>query len=264
MDYWVKQHSNKPLFPELEWSKPENRLQAGKLAIIGGNVHGFAAPAEAYAYSSAAGIGTAKVLLPDALQKIVGNFIGTAEFATSTPSGSFSRSSVERMLDLAQWADGLLLAGDFGRNSETAIALETFIGKYDGPLIITKDAVDYFNSVTPDIDKTSYTLILTLEQLQKFSVAIGFNKAFTLGMDLVPLIRQLHEFTLACPVNLVVKQHATLAVAVAGQVSTTKLNVDMDIWRVKTASTASTWLIQHPTKPFEALTTAIAVLENKL
>ena len=41
-DYWHKQTSSKPLFPELIWSRPENRQLAGKLLIIGGNLHGFA------------------------------------------------------------------------------------------------------------------------------------------------------------------------------------------------------------------------------
>ena len=36
------------------------------------------------------------------------------------------------LLDLAQWADGVLLAGDIGRNSETTVLLETFMSKYHG------------------------------------------------------------------------------------------------------------------------------------
>ncbi len=85
---WLKQDHNHPLFPELLWSRPENRLHAGKLLIIGGNLHGFAAPATAFSAASKAGIGSQRVLLPDAIRKVVGNFMPEADFGTSTPSGS--------------------------------------------------------------------------------------------------------------------------------------------------------------------------------
>ncbi|MEK7153084.1 MAG: hypothetical protein AAB834_03995, partial [Patescibacteria group bacterium] len=83
-EFWQKQVPGKPLFPELEWSRPENRQMAGKLLIVGGNLHGFAAPAEAYALSLKAGIGTSRVLLPSAIQKVVGPSIENGEFAAST------------------------------------------------------------------------------------------------------------------------------------------------------------------------------------
>src|SRR5260221_160024 len=117
---WLRQ-TKEPLFPDLLWSRPENKRHAGKLLIVGGNANGFATPARAYSAAAKAGIGTAKVLLPAALQKTLGKSFAEAEFALSTPSGSFSRQALDSLLDSANWADGVLLAGDFGRNSETAI-----------------------------------------------------------------------------------------------------------------------------------------------
>ena len=46
--YWQKQTVSKPLFPDIDWNKPERRNQAGKLLIVGGNKLGFAAVAESY------------------------------------------------------------------------------------------------------------------------------------------------------------------------------------------------------------------------
>ena len=57
--YWHKQ-SDKPLFPELEWSRPENKQQAGKLLVIGGNKFGFVEPSEAFAAAEKAGVGNAR------------------------------------------------------------------------------------------------------------------------------------------------------------------------------------------------------------
>jgi hypothetical protein len=131
-DFWHKQTADKPLYPDMQWSRPENRLFAGKLLVIGGSVHGFAAAGEAYAQATKAGIGTARMYLPDALQKVLGRTFEAGEFGPATPSGSFSQRALAEALAMANWGDGTLLAGDLGRNSETAIFLEKFAAKYAG------------------------------------------------------------------------------------------------------------------------------------
>ena len=123
----MKQTSGTSAFPDLHWSRPENRLHAGKLLVIGGNLHGFAAPAEAYSEADKAGAGAVRVLLPDATQKLIGKFVPEAEYAPSTPSGSFAQLSLNEWLISSSWADHVLLAGDLSRNSETAIVIEKFL-----------------------------------------------------------------------------------------------------------------------------------------
>src|SRR2546421_5249379 len=114
--YWHKQTAEQALFPDLLWSRPETKKFAGKLLIVGGNAHSFVAPATAYTESTAAGAGTARVLLPDHLQKTVGKLFPAADFAASTPSGGFSQKALAELLELSNWSDGVLLAGDLGRN----------------------------------------------------------------------------------------------------------------------------------------------------
>ena len=58
-----------PLFPDVEWSRPEQRTMRGRLGIIGGNKLGFAGVAEAYTTALQAGAGEVRVLLPDILKK---------------------------------------------------------------------------------------------------------------------------------------------------------------------------------------------------
>src|SRR3989344_7199327 len=111
-EYWLKQSTDQPLFPDLLWSRPENKAQAGKLLIVGGNLHGFTAPAGAYSAAEKAGIGVVRVILPDKLQKTVGKMIPEADFVTSTPVGSFGRQALAQMIEDARWANGVLLAGD--------------------------------------------------------------------------------------------------------------------------------------------------------
>ncbi|HEY5442508.1 MAG TPA: hypothetical protein VIJ68_03150 [Candidatus Saccharimonadales bacterium] len=257
-DYWHKQSAAQPLYPDLLWSRPENKARAGKLLIVGGNSHGFAAAGEAYAEAGKAGIGTARVLLPDSLQKTVGSVFEAGEYAPSTPSGSFAKRALAELLDLGTWADATLLAGDFGRNSETSILLEQFAAKYTGQLALTKDAVDYFvKAPNALLARPDTLLVLSFAQLQKIATNSRFSAAFTFKMDFLPLIETLHKFTQEHQTALIVKHLQTMFVAVNGQVSTTKLTEDIDIWRVKTAAHATVWWLQNPSKPFEALTTSI-------
>lgn len=256
--YWHKQ-TKEPLYPDLVWSRPENRTQAGKLLIIGGNAHGFLAVAEAYNASVSAGIGTSRVLLPDAIAKAVKAILDTADYAPSTPSGSFATKALAELLDHAAWADGVLLAGDLGRNSETAILLEKFVTKYNGPLTLTKDAVDYFTSnPQPLVDRKGTTLVPSIAQLQKFATSAHSTSPITFAMNLLQLIDWLHEFTSTHEVCIVTKHLETMFVAVDGQVSTTKTEADIeDAWRVTIAAHCAVWQLQNLSKQFEALTTAL-------
>lgn len=261
-DYWLRQEPGKPLFPELEWSRPENRQAAGKLLVIGGNVHGFAAPAEAYAAASKAGAGAVRVLLPDALRKVVGMVLENGEFAPSTPaSGSFSQKALSDWLSFSSWADAVLIAGDIGRNAETAILLEKYLDKHPTAITLTKDAVDYIiASPRNALMRTGTLVVLSLSQLQRLGIAAKFPRAVTFRMDLLHLAAWLHDFTTEYHCYLIVKHHDQLIAAVHGRVSSTRLTTDQPIWRVATAATASVWWLQNPSKPFEALTTALSTL----
>lgn len=258
-DYWLKQEQGKPLFPDILWSRPENKRTAGKLLIIGGNVHGFAHTGEAYTRSVEAGIGTARVVLPEALRKTVGKFLENCEYAPSNPSGGFAKQALNELLIQSQWADAILLAGDFGRNSETAVVLEQFVQKYKGLLIITCDAIDYFFSHAELIINRKDTCIVgTLAQLQKLATSAHFTKPISIGLDLLRLVDTLHVLSFKFPVHFITHHTGTTLVASQGKVSTTKTGTNEDVWRTITASKASVFWLQHTAKPFETITTAIA------
>jgi len=261
--FWSKQTADKPLFPDLIWSRPENAAFAGKLLVVGGNLYGFTNPANAFSEARRAGIGTARVLLPDALQKTVGKVFESGEFAPSTPSGSFSQRALGELLPMAAWADATLLAGDLGRNSETAILLEKFTDKYNGALALACDAVDYFTASPAAIMARPETLwVISLAQLQKLGTGVRFTTAFTFDMDILRFVDALHEFSLTYPGYFIIKHLGSIFVAVQGKVCSTRLAGDLKVWRLKTAAHASVWWLQNPGKPFEALTTAVATSLN--
>lgn len=262
--YWHKQTNESPLFTDLIWSRPESKNSAGKLLLIGGNSFGFSAVGEAYSSAIKAGIGTVRVMLPIAIKKVIGPFLSNGEFAPSNPSGSFSQKALDAWLDLATWSDGVLIAGDIGRNSETAILLEKFLQKYSGQVTITKDAIEYVTSQPKIIqNRSNNLLVLSLSQLQRLFVAYKSPRHITYTMGVPQLVDVLHDFTQTNSVYIVVKHQNNMVVAVDGKISSTSSVAGNDKipenekWRVSTAAKMAVWWLQNPSKPFESITTSV-------
>lgn len=261
MEYWQKQTKSEPLFDNILWARPETKHGAGKLLIIGGNIHGFSGVGEAYGIAEKAGAGVVRSLLPDALKKTIGP-LGPYEFVSSTPSGGFGQDALNECLIQASWADTVLIAGDLGRNSETSILLEKFIQKYADPLVITKDAVDYFCNTPEQIAHRPRTvLVMNLSQLQRFGTALRFDIPFLLSMGLLLLVQALHAFTEKYPdITIVTKELDSIVVAYQGRVSSTKLPGSLeDLWQTEAAAKAAVLYMQNPGQPFESVTSAMVI-----
>lgn len=260
LSYWKKQTDAAPLFPDIEWSKPEQRAMAGKLGIVGGNKLGFAGVAEAYSVATSAGVGQVRVLLPDVLRKTIPRTITDTLFAPTNPSGSLTKDASAEMATLGAWADGVLLIGDAGRSSETAILYEQFLQDYTGPLTITRDAVDLVkNSSQTLVDRPNTLLVMSFAQLQKLFQAVYYPKVLTFSMQLTNLVEALHKFTITYPVTIAVLHKESFIVAHDGQVVTTPWENPMAIWRGNTAAKAATYWLWSTGKPLEATATAIRI-----
>jgi hypothetical protein len=254
---WYRQLPDKPLFDDVLWSKPEHRSKAGKLLIVGGNSFSFAAPAKAFQEALATGVGSVKVILPDSTRKVLGRTFHEAEFVPSTPSGSFARVALAELLDNAAWADGVLLSGDFGHNSETAILLESFIEKHQGILGVTQDALDYFLPEPTQITQRANTLVVTsFGQLQKIVSKVQPNLALKHDMNLSELVGILSDWSSTISAGVLTEHQGYFVVAVGGKVSTTP-TANTSPWQVPLATYAAVWYLQQPTKPFEAVTTSV-------
>lgn len=259
LTYWNKQTSDKPLFPDIEWNKPERRDQAGKLGVIGGNKLGFAAPAEGYSQALNTGVGEVRVLLPDALKKTIPASITDAVFAPTNPSGGLNGQALEPLKSLGNWADGILLIGDAGRNSETALLYENFITDYSGQLTITRDAIDLVkNNSQLLVERENTLLIASFAQVQKIFQAVYYPKILTFNMNLTQLVEALHKFTITYPVALVTLHRDTIFIAFKGRVVTQEWHLPMLIWRGTVAATAAAYWLWSPAQPLEAVAAAIA------
>lgn len=252
--YWRVQEPSSPLFPNVEWTKPEQRSHAGKLAIVGGNKLGFIAVRDAYALAHQLGAGQIRAILPDALKSTVPTGVADALFLPSNPSGGLSKKGHGELAATAQWADVTLLVGDSGKNSETAIALETLV-ETQNYLVITRDAADLLRHASQRIvERDNTVLVLSFAQLQKYFQSIYYPIILSFSMQLAQLVDALHKFTLTYPACVVTFHHNQLLVAHNGQVTTTPWDEPMLIWRGSVATKAACYLLWSPQKPLETIT----------
>lgn len=256
--YWLKQSPTKPLFPDIEWSKPEQKARAGRLLIIGGHAQGFVAVAETYGTALKAGAGDVRILLPDSLKKNLPPNLTEATLLPSNPSGGFSKDAWPEIEAGAKWANGILLPGDASRNSETAILYEKLLDKTDIPLTITRDAVDLLkNNYSKIVERPNTLLVLSFAQAQKLLSGVYYPKVITFSMPLAAFVDVMHKFTLTYPVTLMILHNENLVVAHDGKVSTTPWSNPMAIWRGQTAAIAASYWLWNPGQPFEASTTSL-------
>ena len=256
--YWQKQTPEKPLFPDIEWAKPEQKSQAGRLGIIGGNKLGFMGVAESYETALKTGAGEVKILLPDILKKTIPNHITDVIYAASNQSGGLSQDALNEMKAFGQWATGILLIGDAGKNTETSILYENFIHDYNGPLTITRDAIDLIkNNAQILVSRENTTLIMSFAQLQKLFQAVYYPKVLTFSMQLTNLVEALHKFTISYPTTIVVFHNDLILVASEGKVTSTPCDNPMTIWRGKTATNAATYWLWNPSKVLQSITASL-------
>lgn len=257
-DYWQRQTAKEPLFPDIEWEKPEQKAHAGRLGIIGGNKLGFAGVAEAFSVAYDAGIGNVKVLLPDALKKSIPASWTDVAVAPSTVSGGLSKDALADVMALANWSSMLLLAGDAGRNSETAILYESLLRESNKPIVITRDAIDLVkNAPEMLVNRPSTVLVLSFAQLQKLFQAVYYPKVLTFSMQLMQLVEALHKFTVTYPITLAVLHKDTVIVAHDGQVTTTPWDSPMLIWRGNTAAKAAVYWSWNVNQPLQSITASL-------
>lgn len=238
------------------WSKPVTKRGAGKLLIVGGNSHGFAHVAKTYSQAEIAGAGNIRAIVPDSLAKLTKG-LGFIEYAPSNPSGGFAQRALSELLELAEWSDGVLLAGDLGKNSETSLLLENFMDKYSGVLVIDPEALGSLSLNTASLlDSDHRVVIWTRSDLQKAVTNLKLSKAITSESGKAQIAETLHEITSANNANIVVIDGQTVWIAQKSSVISTDA-----IQNIATAKLA-VWTIQNPKKTKETLVCAAWELKN--
>ncbi len=242
LEYWKRQTPEKPLYPEIEWNKPERKDQAGNLLVIGGNKLGFSAVAESYNAARETGAGAIRVLLPDCLKSTVPKTLQDVIFAACNTSGGLNKDAEPELLASAQWSNGILMIGDAGRNAETAILYETFLERHQGPLTISRDAIDLIkNNPRLLVEREQTLIVASFAQVQKLFQGVYYPKMLTFNMQLLQLVEALHKFTITYPSTIMTLHNETIIIAHSGEVVTQEWTNPMAIWRGNVATTAATY-----------------------
>ena len=239
MTDWLKQEEE--LFPDISWSKPQNKQQAGKLLIVGGNMHEFSNVAQAYSSAERAGAGDIKVVLPDKLPKLLQGSDLPIQAVASTSSGGISKESLEEIKGYCNWADYIFLCGQLGKNSETQVLLNMLEGDN---YVLVDDAIDMAEFGF----KKDKTLVASFNQLQEIFSSSELDTTITSNMNLPEYIDRLVELDM----QIVTWWQGLVIVVANKKVSTTKLEADPIIL----GAYSSTYLMQNRNN-FEALTSAV-------
>jgi hypothetical protein len=258
MNYWHKQ-SEKPLFPDIEWNKPEQKT--GNLLIIGGNSSGFMGVNAAVAATNDLPLKSVSAYLPDSLKSKLPP-TPNLFFAPSTDSGGFAKSAKEPLFNMRLKSDKILLVGDFGKNSETAVTLADLAMNLEKPLLLTRDTIDLvLEDMTKIIEKPALTLLATLPQLQKLFRALYYPKVILLSMPLTPLLETLHKFTITYETTIITLHQNQIIIAKNGEVITTPLTstayTPLTLWSGALAAKIAAYQIWNPEKPLEAASTSL-------
>lgn len=242
--YWHKQTT--PLFSQLDWDTPVRRDMAGQLVIMGGNAHNITDVSTAYELVRERHTGTQHLILPKSLSSLLGS-MPDATFVESTSVGSFAASSQASVEAIVSRANGLLLPGQLGRNSETAKLLTAIILSIQLPTIATKDTVDYmYTDAEQYLSRPHLLLVLSLSQLQKLLRAAKWTTPVTFGMGAAQLVELLHEVTQTYPIGIATVHHGMLFGSSGGQVSTTKIDsFDEHLWQLRYGALAAVNTLHH-------------------
>lgn len=257
-DYWLQQTTEKPLFPEIEWNKPEQKSRAGKLGIIGGNKQGFAITASCADIAGKVGVGENKVLLPASLKNKMPTRPDGVSFAPDNQSGGLGDQSLPDVMALAEWSSGILLTGEAGKNSQTAILYEKFLEEYSGMITITRDAVDLLkNNFASLADRDKTLAVVSFSQLQAMFKGLHYPKILTFSMQLAQLVDNLHKFTITYPIGIVTLHADRIVVAKDGQVATMEWDNPMAVWRGEVATKAAAYWLWNENKQLEAVCSSL-------
>jgi len=254
---WLKQTVANPLYDNLLWSRPENKLHSGKVVVIGGNSHSFAKTVNSYQLLIKAGLGQVTVMLPKPISKIIGHISSDLIFCPSTDSGSFSSQSLDNFLDYSDFSDGIFLSGELSNNSETLIVIEKLIERITKSIILSDDSIDLALQLNEHIlSRDNMIYVGDLGKIQKLLTKFKSTNAITSSISLSDLVRLTQIFSSKTPISLVTIHDGYVVVAKNGQVSTTQIDKHEFVDITKLVHHCVCWVIQYPEDKFKALSCA--------
>lgn len=247
--------ADEPLYPKALWNRPVARSAGGRILIVGGHRGDFSLPTAIFQLAEAAGIGQATVALPDVLRPLLAGAPGV-EFLPSSPSGSLGRAALGELIDLADDAGAVVLAG-LSNNSETTILAEGLVRETHRPAIVVGEAAEVLRHALPDLAAGPGTLfILSLPQLFKLADALGLPTRVS-RTDLAGRLQIIQSIAEACKASFLIHGQELVA-ATDGRLILTEAG---PLPEAALAGAATAFWVQNPDHS-AALATASFVLRG--
>lgn len=216
----------------------------------------------AYQAALATGVGQCKIAMPEGLRPLLKE-VPDCIFIPQTPSGTISSASYDELLRLANEADGVFITEDIGRNNETLSLIERLINNTATPLTVAGEVVLSLRYEPTILTQRAETLILLRStQLQDMLRPLDLPIALTQRLNWQTYIERLEELSASfTQSHWLIDTEQWLHAASNGRVSSTRIDrthQPPDFLTTAGAIATVCWL-QHPDKPFEAITTAAFV-----
>lgn len=248
---WHKQ-SNKPLFPNIFWEVPLNRNQAKNLLIVGGHAKQFSETVGLYQYALAAGIGSAKVVLPDSLRKLIGNQPDCL-FVASNPSGSIAKDTAQEILEYSNECDGVIFSSELSYNAETVSLLETLFTEIIKPIFFSSNILGMLLFQPNILLRGTKILVSDTKHLIKLANSIQFPITIKAQSSIINKVEILTKLTAEYGIGILLTEHPIIN-AYEGQVCVTEAQ-NINVSQPEILALVTTFWLQHINK-FEALTSA--------
>jgi NAD(P)H-hydrate repair Nnr-like enzyme with NAD(P)H-hydrate dehydratase domain len=249
-----RKQSEEPLYPKALWNRPVARSAGGRILIVGGHRGDFSLPTAIHQIAEASGAGQIKVALPDVLRPLLAG-APDVEFLPSSPSGSLGRAALGELIDFAEDANAVVLAG-LSNNSETTILVEGLVRETNRGVILLGDAIESLKHALPDLASSSDTLIIvTLPELFKIANVLGLPTKIT-RTDLAGQLQIIQSIAMACQASFLIYGQGLIA-AVGSELVVTEAG--SEIPESALAGVAATFWVQNSDR-MTALATASFIL----
>lgn len=188
--------------------KAVHKGDCGRILVVAGSLGMTGAAALAATSALRAGAGVVTLAVPASLQPILAGQlleVMVQPVEESTPGMMSGEKALNRLLELAQGHDAVLIGPGLGRAMETQEFTRMFVARVNKPLIMDADAIFAFNSQPDELSKLPQIPVLT-PHLGEMAALLGVSVP-ELRESLVPIVR---EAAAEYRCVLVVKSECTL------------------------------------------------------
>ncbi|MCR5757789.1 MAG: NAD(P)H-hydrate dehydratase [Selenomonas sp.] len=197
-------------------NKAVHKGDCGRILVVAGSLGMTGAAALAATAALRSGAGLVTLAVPASLQPILaGQLLEVmVQPVEESVTGMFSgEAALNRLWELAQSHDAVLIGPGMGRTMETQEFIRMFAAKVNKPLIMDADALYAFNSQPDELSKLSQVPVLT-PHLGEMAALLGVSVP-ELRESLLPIVR---EAAKEYQCVLVVKSECTLVAYPDGMV----------------------------------------------